>query len=286
MFFTLILENENGEQLDMTTTANQYMTSKIEGLSPPAGTINTSAYAGINGSYLNRAFLEKRNVVISYRMKGVDIESRRHALYRVVKPAHYIKVYYRTRKISVYTEGYVETNEVDNFTDTTTGQISVICPDIYWYSLSEQIAEYRNISGAFKFPFAIDSKGVPFGYYHRSWYLRLQNEGDEIGLTFIITGIGGAGKNTRNLSIYNAETGAYMRIRAPIEDGDILTITTHIGRKTCIMTRNGVQENWIGNLKLSEWLTARTGENTFYVNGVGVTNVSVKVILRTAYLGV
>ena len=32
MFFTLILENENGEQLDMTTTANQYMTSKIEGL--------------------------------------------------------------------------------------------------------------------------------------------------------------------------------------------------------------------------------------------------------------
>ena len=262
MFFTLILENENGEQLDMTTTANQYMTSKIEGLSPPAGTINTSAYAGINGSYLNRAFLEKRNVVISYRMKGVDIESRRHALYRVVKSAHYIKVYYRTRKISV------------------------ICPDIYWYSLSEQIAEYRNISGAFKFPFAIDSKGVPLGYYHRSWYLRLQNEGDEIGLTFIITGIGGAGKNTRNLSIYNAETGAYMRIRAPIEDGDILTITTHIGRKTCIMTRNGVQENWIGNLKLSEWLTARTGENTFYVNGVGVTNVSVKVILRTAYLGV
>ena len=122
MFFTLILENENGEQLDMTTTANQYMTSKIEGLSPPAGTINTSAYAGINGSYLNRAFLEKRNVVISYRMKGVDIESRRHALYRVVKSAHYIKVYYRTRKISVYTEGYVETNEVDNFTDTTTGR--------------------------------------------------------------------------------------------------------------------------------------------------------------------
>ena len=109
MFFTLILENENGEQLDMTTTANQYMTSKIEGLSPPAGTINTSAYAGINGSYLNRAFLEKRNVVISYRMKGVDIESRRHALYRVVKTAHYIKVYYRTRKISVYARTFTGT---------------------------------------------------------------------------------------------------------------------------------------------------------------------------------
>ena len=32
MFFKLILENENGDRIDMTTTANQYMTSKIEGL--------------------------------------------------------------------------------------------------------------------------------------------------------------------------------------------------------------------------------------------------------------
>ncbi|MDE5769650.1 MAG: hypothetical protein K2H82_09720 [Oscillospiraceae bacterium] len=40
MFFKLILENENGDRIDMTTTANQYMTSKIKGLMPPAGTIN------------------------------------------------------------------------------------------------------------------------------------------------------------------------------------------------------------------------------------------------------
>lgn len=286
MRFTLVVENEDGKQLDMTETANKYMTSKVEGLSPPAGTINTSAYAGINGSHLNRAFIEKRNVVISYRMKGVDIESRRHALYRVVKPSHYIKVYYSTSKISVYAEGYVETNEVDNFTDQTTGQISIICPDIYWYSLTEQVSEYRNISGGFKFPFAIDSKGVPLGYYQRSKYLHLQNDGDEIGLTFVITGIGGTGKSTRNLCIYNAETGAYMRIGNPIENGDILTITTHIGRKTCILTRNGVQENWIGNLKLSEWLTAKTGENTFYVDGMGISYVSIKAILRVGYLGV
>ena len=58
MYFSLVLENENGEQLDMTATANQYMTSKIEGLNPPAGTISTSSYAGMNGSYLNNAFIE------------------------------------------------------------------------------------------------------------------------------------------------------------------------------------------------------------------------------------
>ena len=68
MFFSLILENAAGDKIDMTATANQYMTSQIEGLSPPPGTISTSSYAGMDGSYLNNAFIEKRNVVISFEM--------------------------------------------------------------------------------------------------------------------------------------------------------------------------------------------------------------------------
>lgn len=74
MFFSLILENSAGNQIDMTATANQYMTSKIEGLSPPPGTISTSSYAGMDGSYLNNAFIEKRNVVISFEMRGICLD--------------------------------------------------------------------------------------------------------------------------------------------------------------------------------------------------------------------
>ena len=130
MFFSLILENAGGDQIDMTTTANQYMTSKIEGLSPPPGTISTSSYAGMDGSYLNNAFIEKRNVVIHFEMRGVGVEARRHHLYKVVKPSRYIKVYYKTAGIDVFTEGYVETCEVSNFEQLVTGQISILCPDI------------------------------------------------------------------------------------------------------------------------------------------------------------
>lgn len=74
MFFKLILENSNGDRVDMTATANQYMTSRVEGLNPPPGTISTSSYAGMDGSYLNNAFIEKRNVVISFEMRGVVLE--------------------------------------------------------------------------------------------------------------------------------------------------------------------------------------------------------------------
>lgn len=125
MQFTLILEDESGNQINLTTTANQYMTSEIDGLYPPAGTVSTSAYAGMNGSYLNNAFIEKRNLVISFAMRGIKIEQNRHALYKIVKPSRYVKVYYKTKNIDVYTEGYVESCNITNFTNETTGQISL-----------------------------------------------------------------------------------------------------------------------------------------------------------------
>ena len=54
MFFKLFLENANGNRVDMTTTANQYMTSRVEVLNPPTGTISTSSYAGMDGSWGDR----------------------------------------------------------------------------------------------------------------------------------------------------------------------------------------------------------------------------------------
>ena len=131
MFYKLILENETGQQIDLSRTANRYMFSKIKGLNPPTGTVSTSSYAGMNGSYLNNAFIEKRNVVIPFEMRGIHIEEKRHELYRVVKPSRYIKIYYSTKNISVYAEGIVETCEMENFEKLTSGQISILCPDIY-----------------------------------------------------------------------------------------------------------------------------------------------------------
>lgn len=163
MRFSLILEDENGDQIDLTTSANKYMVSEIDGLYPPTGTVSTSSYAGMNGSYLNNAFIEKRNIVISFQMRGTDIEKRRHTLYSVVKPSRYIKVFYRTKKIDVWTEGYVESCNVSNFTAYTSGQISILCPDIYWYSTETQIAEYSQIIGTFHFIFPGNDKPFQIG---------------------------------------------------------------------------------------------------------------------------
>lgn len=250
MYFTLILENESGKQVNLSTTANQYMTSKIKGLDPPTGTVSTSNYAGMNGSYLNNAFIEKRNVVISFAMRGIGIEKRRHQLYHVVKPSRYIKIWYKTANIDVYAEGYVETCEVSNFEQQINGQISILCPDIYWYSRDIFYAYYSGVIGAL-------SSDIPQ---------------EVVAVT---------------PTIYN-ENGEYLQIKGDILTGDVITVTTKTGNKTVTLTRNGVDSNILNRLVSgSTWLTLKEGTNIFRVEAVrGVKKLRVTLMHRNSYLGV
>lgn len=284
MFFSLILENIIGEQIDLTTTANRYMVSEIDGLYPPTGTVSTSTYAGMDGSYLNNAFIEKRNIVISFQMRGIEIEKRRQALYRVVKSSRYIKVYYQTSNIDVYTEGYVENCTVDNFGGKVSGQISIICPDPYFYSTSAIHAYYSQIGGAFIFPFPQSDEPFPLGVYSITDNITLQNDGDATGFTIQIEALDTA----RTPTIYNADTGEYLQIKGDLEKGDVITITTKTGNKTVTLTRNGVDSNIINRLVAgSTWLTLREGLNTFHVTAVrNVKNMRVTLVHTNSFLGV
>ena len=276
MFYTLILENETGQKIDLSKTASRYIFSKIKGIDPPTGTVSTSNYAGMNGSYLNNAFIEKRNVVISFEMRGFDVELRRHELYRVVKPSRYIKIYYSTKNISVYAEGIVETCEVENFGKLTNGQI-------YWYSTETQIAEYSRVRGAFHFVCPDNDEPFPIGAYNTQDMMTINNSGDEVGFTLEISG--GSAKNP---TIYNALTDEYMQISGDIQKGDVITITTKTGNKTVLLEREGVVTNIINRLVSgSTWLNLKAGENKFYVRASeGLSSLKVRLIHRNAYLGV
>ncbi len=262
--------------------ANEFMVSKIEGLNPPAGTISTSTYACMDGSYLNNAFIEKRNIVIQFEMRGVNIEKRRHWLYKVVEPSRYIKVFYKTANVDVYTEGYVETCEVNNFETFTSGQISIICPDIYWYECKQTIAYYGKIMGSFHFPFPESDEPFPLGVYGESNILTVENNGDRIGFTIEIT----AGCSAQTVTIYNVDTGEYLQIKGDIQPNDIITITTKTGNKKISLNRGGGFStnviNWL--VYGSSWLTMNQGTNRFRFEAPD--GFSARIIHTNAYLGV
>ena len=176
----------------------------------------------------------------------------------------------------------METCEIENFEMLTKGQISIICPDIYWYSTETQIAEYSQILGAFHFIFPDDDNPFPLGKYNTQNMMTVVNDGDETGFTLEISG----GPAT-NPTLYNAETDEYMQIQGEIQNGDKITITTKTGNKTVTLEREGVTINIINRLVSgSTWLTLREGLNRFYLRGTGLQNLKVKIIHTNAYLRV
>lgn len=284
MAFSLILENEYGDKADMSTTALQYMTSSIQGLDPPTGTIALSKYAGMSGSYLNTAYMQNRNVVVNFAMRGTGIEARRHALYQVARPAHPITVYYKTKLMDVYTEGHVETCEIENFEQYVSGQISIICPDIYWYDMGTTTATRSPVAGGFHFPFPDSDDPFELSRYTGDTSIQIMNGGDNIGFTLTITASGSAS----NPYVVDPATGEYFRLRTSMSAGDIITIDTKSGEKSVTLAQNNVASNLINSVVSgSTWLSLKPGTNLFDVGAdSGDSNLTFAIIHRNAYLGV
>ena len=78
--FSLKVENDKGAVLNLTGN-NNYTVYKIEGLTPPQATVNTSVNTTTDGSKINSSRLENRNIVI-YLTIDNDVEVNRINLYK------------------------------------------------------------------------------------------------------------------------------------------------------------------------------------------------------------
>ena len=116
----------------------------INGLTPVKGTINTSEISSGDGASFNSARLTYRNIVLDlnivpiYDSENVNriirtVEGVRNDFYRKVPVKDRVEVRIRTDSKVVETYGYVESNEIEIFSQEETAQISIICPDPFFY---------------------------------------------------------------------------------------------------------------------------------------------------------
>lgn len=287
MYFSFILEDEKGNQIDFTQSQNQYIVSSIDGLTEPTATIATVGYATTDGSYLSSALIQTRNIVVNFNMCGIDIEAKRKKLYDVVKTGQYIKCKYKTKLYDVYAEGVVESCTINNFESLISGQISIICSDPFWYEEEEIEYNMELVTGAFVFAFSSDAtpitteNSVPFSYYSNT-AVTLVNNGIDTGVTIKATIL----RSLDTFKISNIDTGEYIEINYDFEEGDIITISTKPMNKTITLLRDGETINIINYLaEGSTWLSLPNGTSNFIVDK-GTYAVSAIMYARTAYLGV
>lgn len=281
--YSLKVENDRGDTLELTNNP-EYKVFKIEGLNPPQATINSSANSTTDGSKVNSARLESRNIVIYMTIEG-DIEGNRINLYKYFPSKRNVKIYFSHGSRDVYIVGMVELIECDLFSSKQVAQISIICPNPYFKSVDELVSIFSDVSPLFSFPFGIANTGVEISAITTNVRKAILNTGDvETGVIIKLFAIGTVVKPV----IYDVLKRTHFKLNFTMQAGDTVVINTNVGEKSIQLIRDGVTYNAMGYmLPDSSWFTLEAGDNVFtYDAESGNNNLQITFTTAVLYSGV
>ena len=264
--FILKVENTLNQIVTLTQNESAYQIIGIDGLNPPQAVINSSVVAGMDGSKFNSSRLAERNIVITIRLNG-NVRENRLFLYRYFRSKQWCKLYYNNDLRNVYIEGYVETIEVDHFSQSETMQISIICQNPYFKSLNEIVNDISKSLAAFEFPFAIgDGIGtddpVEISTVDMNKVAQIVNNSEiETGLIIELTFTGQA---TNPIIREVLRDNSFFGIKGTFTTGDKIVIDTNQGNKKITLYHNGVASNIFNQIvKGSTWFKLAIGDNQY-----------------------
>ena len=307
MIYSLAVTNYLGDRIKLELGRPEntgFLVKSITGLGPVKANVNTTEVATNDGSMFNSARLSQRNIVIQlafvHSIYGEDIEEIRQKSYKYFPIKKNVELIIETDNRYVRTIGYIESNEPDIFSKQEGTQISIICPDPYFYSASEDgnnVTDFYSIDPVFEFPFSNESLSEPLLIFGE---IQIKTEGvityhgdSEIGVMIYIHAIGPA----TNFNIYNTETREVMSINTTklealtgkgIVASDDIIINTLKGEKSITLVREGKSYNILNCLdKNTDWFTLVKGDNIFaFTAESGVTNLQFRIENKVIYEGV
>lgn len=301
MIKSFTVTNPKGESLKLELTRPELsglIVQSIEGLGPTKATINTGETATMDGSLFNSARASNRNIVITLAlMFAPTVEDSRHKTYKYFPVKKRIRLDFETDRRSVYTYGYVESNEPAIFSSQETVQISIICPDPYFYEKEQTVSGFYGVEPLFEFPFLnepVDAKALELSRIRLDSRAILVYEGDaDTGALISIYAKGDA----KNITLYNTGTMESLAIDTdkietitgtPYGTGDDILVSTIKGDLYVKLLRKGVYTNIISALKRgADFFQLSNGDNIFaYVAEEGNENIVVTFRYNNAYGGI
>lgn len=303
MIKSVTVTNYTGESKTMELAKPEdsgFIITNIDGLGPPAANVNVTELSTTDGAFYNSARLTSRNIVLSLRFMGEDIEAIRQLTYKYFPIKQRVTLLFELDNRYAECYGWVEKNEPKIFAEFEETQISIICPDPYFYSAGEDgthVTLFSGIIAMFEFPFSNES--LTEDLIEMSWTLNrteqiITYEGDaEVGMIMKLH----FNDVVKNIGIYNLGTGESLKINTDkiteltgtgIGDGDEIIISTERGNKYATLLRGGKYTNILNCIdRYSDWLQLRKGENKFsYSAEQGGTEIDFMIENRIIYEGV
>jgi hypothetical protein len=307
MIYSFAITNYLGDRVKLELRKPEvsgFLIKSVTGLGPVKANVNTTEVVTNDGSMFNSARLSQRNIVFQLAfvdtVYGETIEDIRQKSYKYFPAKKSVEIVIETDNRYVKIKGYVESNEPDIFSSQEGTQISIICPDPYFYSAGEDgnnVTDFYTIDPMFEFPFSNESLTDPLLIFGE---IQIKTEGvityygdSEIGVVIYIHAIGPA----TNINIYNTETREVMMINTTklekltgkgLVASDDIVINTTKGEKSITLIREGASYNILNCLdKNTDWFTLSKGDNIFaFTAETGVTNLQFRIENQVIYEGV
>ena len=166
--------NSFGETLELDIRKPEdtgFLVSSVTGLTYPAADISTSEIALFDGAILGNRRVGARNIVMTLTFyqenrQKMSIEELRHKCYKYFPVKQQITFYVENDSGTYKIQGYIESNEINIFTQMEGAQISIICPDPYFEKQQSNIDTLiSKIIPNFSFPCSFEFEGEPvIGY--------------------------------------------------------------------------------------------------------------------------
>ena len=277
-----------------------FIIKSMDGLGPTKANINTTDIATNDGSIFNSSRLDKRNITLNLEFFQTDtesIEDIRQKTYKYFPINQRVYITVETDNHTLETEGYIETNEPYIFSKNEGTNISIICPDPFFYSKNIVETVFSGVEPLFEFPFSNESLTTPlleFGAIQNKTEQVIVYEGDgKVGISIYIHALGSvsnikiANVKTREIMILNTDKLATLT-GSSIKAGDNIVINTQKGNKNVTLIRDGVRTNILNCIeKGSQWFTLVKGDNIFaYTTDSGSSNLQFYITNKVAYDGV
>jgi hypothetical protein len=263
----------------------------IDGIYAFTGEVITSPYSQTHGDRYKTTRAEKRNIIVS----GVIYDNyweNRQMMYRVFRLGSVGRFCYTEPDHSNrYADYYVESVEIDQNAYRGVYQISLICPDPFFYAGDSETIELASWSSDFIFPHNFIAAGEELGHRETSMIKEIENLNgvDGIGVKIIMTANG----NVTNPYVYLYETGERITIGTTanpyvLDSSTRVEIDTTTGRKNIVQIVNNV------TTRINEYLDPDScfwqlgsGINTIGYNAAaGANYLNVRVEYKMRYLGV
>lgn len=304
MIKSITVTNYLGESVVLELRAPEksgFLIQEIAGLGPCQATINSTELATMDGALFNSSRVGSRNIVLTLKfLEFLTIEQARLRSYKFFPIKQRLTFLIETDERIAECYGYVESNEPAIFSDSSGTQISIICPDPYFYSAGpdgQTLTIFNGMDPAFEFPFSNESTSgqmIVMGTLQYKTEQTIYYDGDaEVGIVVALKAL----DVVQEITIYNTGSRETMFIDTDrialltgsgIIAGDEIVISTVKNDKFAMLIRNGEVINILNCIsRESDWFKLVKGDNIFAYSAVfGIASLTFRIVNQTVYEGV